>query len=94
MVARIGVPQKISDLPELTSSLQGTELLPVVTGTAPQDVTRQATVNDIRGLSLGATADRPTDLPADASFVFFDSDLGKPVFWTGSAWVDATGASA
>ena len=25
--------------------------------------------------------------------VFFDTVLGKPVWWNGSAWVDATGVS-
>lgn len=25
---------------------------------------------------------------------FFDTNLGKPIFWTGSKWVDATGADA
>ena len=35
-----------------------------------------------------ATLDRPD--PADAA-TYFDTDLGKPAWSTGSAWVDATG---
>jgi hypothetical protein len=29
---------------------------------------------------------------ADAGYCYFDTTLGKPVWWTGSAWLDATGA--
>jgi hypothetical protein len=41
----------------------------------------------------GTTAERPT-LPENAVGLYFDTTLaaaGKPVFWTGAAWVDATG---
>ena len=40
----------------------------------------------------GPTADRPTSPPTGT--MFFDTDLGKPVWYNGSGWVDATGASA
>lgn len=43
----------------------------------------------------GATADRPV-LSAMRRSIYFDTDLaaaGKPVFWTGSAWVDHTGTA-
>jgi len=38
-----------------------------------------------------ATGSRPTGMGAGATV--FDTTLGKPIWYTGSAWVDATGAS-
>lgn len=35
---------------------------------------------------------RPTP-KSDEMVVFFDTTLGKPIYWKGSAWVDATGAA-
>lgn len=39
--------------------------------------------------SYGATSIRPK--APQIGFQFFDSTLGKPIWWNGSAWVDATG---
>lgn len=40
----------------------------------------------------GATANRPVNgLVIGANY--FDTDLGKPIFWNGTAWVDSTGTS-
>lgn len=42
----------------------------------------------------GATASRPSLNPYDAGYVYFDTTLaasGKPIFWTGSAWLDSAG---
>lgn len=39
----------------------------------------------------GTTADRPS--PSFVGAVYFDTDLGKPVWWSGSNWVDATGTT-
>ncbi len=42
----------------------------------------------------GATAARPT-LPATwVGYQFFDTTLGRPVWWDGSQWVDADGVAA
>lgn len=47
--------------------------------------------------SSGETADRPFGVP-DLSFPiptgyqFYDSTLGKPIWWNGRSWTDATGA--
>lgn len=43
--------------------------------------------------SSGATADRPTKglYPGRP---YFDTTLGKPIWYSGSGWVDATGAAA
>jgi len=54
-------------------------------------------ISDITHLSLYpdavATADRPILTSNDAGKKVYDKTLGKPIWWTGSAWVDATGAS-
>jgi hypothetical protein len=28
-----------------------------------------------------------------AGYVFFDTSIGKPIWWTGTDWIDATGAT-
>ena len=41
------------------------------------------------------TANRPTLGSTDIGVLFLDTTLdadGKPIFWTGTAWVDGTGA--
>lgn len=42
----------------------------------------------------GATADRPISGLISIGFRFFDETLGKPVYWNGTGWVDATGTTA
>ena len=46
--------------------------------------------------SKGTTAQRPTaDLTSgDAGFEYFDTTLGKTIYWNGTAWVDETGVIA
>lgn len=39
--------------------------------------------------NVGITSLAPTGV--DAGFQYFDTDLGKPIYWTGSKWVDANG---
>jgi hypothetical protein len=44
----------------------------------------------------GATGSRPTFTAADIGGMYFDTTLaanGKPIFWTGTAWVDGLGAA-
>ena len=42
----------------------------------------------------GYSANRPTTLTSsDQGFQYYDFNLGKPIYWTGSAWKDATGAT-
>jgi hypothetical protein len=41
----------------------------------------------------GATTARPAAGTAGAGAMFFDTTLGKPIWSTGTAWVDATGAA-
>ena len=52
-------------------------------------VTRQVAI-----LTSGATADRPATTYLDVGYRFFDTDLGKPIWWTGADWVTADGLSA
>ena len=41
-------------------------------------------------LRIGDTSHRP--IPINPNFQYFDTTLNKPIWWTGSKWVDATGA--
>lgn len=38
----------------------------------------------------GSTLNRPVNI--QAGFLYFDTNLNKPIWWTGERWVDATGA--
>jgi hypothetical protein len=45
---------------------------------------------------LSTTANRPTLTASDVGVMYLDTTLaaaGKPIWWTGAAWVDATGAT-
>lgn len=57
--------------------------------TAQQKITAQGNL----GLK-GDTASRPQNLTSiNSGLQYFDTTLGKPIYWSGTAWVDATGAS-
>lgn len=45
------------------------------------------------GNGSGATADRPTCY-LSKGFQYFDTDIGKMIFWNGTGWVDSTGTIA
>jgi hypothetical protein len=67
-------------------STNGVATLTVNTG----GVTRQAVAKK------NTTANRPTLLAEDVGYLYLDTTLdadGKPIWWTGAAWVDATGAT-
>jgi hypothetical protein len=52
--------------------------------------------NTVLRASRGTTAQRPTLLAGDRGYIYFDTTLvaaGKPVWWTGTAWVDGLGAT-
>lgn len=50
---------------------------------------------DVNGRTSGAikgtTTERPTLVTDDAGYQYFDTTLGKPIWWNGTAWVDVTG---
>lgn len=39
----------------------------------------------------GGTSERPSNV--QTGFMYFDTTLGKPIWYSGSAWVDAVGTS-
>lgn len=43
--------------------------------------------------SYGTTEDRPSLYNSNVGVLYFDTTLKKPIWWDGSKWVDATGAS-
>lgn len=47
------------------------------------------------GLQTGTTAQRPTLTVKDRGYQYFDTSLSpiRPIWWSGSSWVDATGAT-
>ena len=46
----------------------------------------------IEKVEKGSGSVRPTLKSSISGFEFFDTTLGKPIYWNGTAWVDATGA--
>jgi hypothetical protein len=56
-----------------------------------------ASVGAVRLPRSGATAQRPTTQslpPVKKGEAFCDTTLAKVVFWTGTGWIDMTGAAA
>lgn len=51
---------------------------------------RVENIFDLRSKSTGVTASRPNNVPS--GFQYFDTTINKPIYWTGTKWVDATGA--
>lgn len=45
----------------------------------------------IEKITTGTTEQRPTGV--SLGFTYFDTSLGKPIYWKGSAWVDSTGTT-
>lgn len=58
---------------------------------APWFSTAQGILQDVS--RSGAMADRPTTSMYTGKR-FFDTTLGKPIWWNGAKWVDATGTAA
>ena len=48
--------------------------------------------NRVNVLRSGATTNRPTSDDIMSGFQYFDTTLGKPIWWNGTAWIDSTGA--
>jgi hypothetical protein len=44
-------------------------------------------------LMVGVTASRPTLVAGQAGAMYYDTTLQKPIWWTGTAWKDATGTT-
>lgn len=41
--------------------------------------------------NIGNTSNRPIE--ASKGFQYFDTTINKPIFWDGTKWIDATGAT-
>lgn len=48
-------------------------------------------ISDVK--KIGTTAERPTASIVGAGFMYFDTDLSKPIYSTGNKWVDAMGSN-
>jgi hypothetical protein len=62
----------------------------VTAGSAPTNASWQKVIVIMKG----PTANRPTLNSKDLGKMYFDTTLsveGKPIWWTGTAWVDSTG---
>lgn len=46
---------------------------------------------DITYNKKGTTLERPAAIASDIGFTYFDTTIGKPIYWNGTDWVDATG---
>jgi len=44
--------------------------------------------------TAGPTTDRPRGADLRIGRMYFDTTLGLPIWWKGTAWVNATGVSA
>lgn len=53
--------------------------------------TFEGELNGKADLSMGATTDRPTGQVT--GYQYFDTTLNKPIWYTGTVWVDATGTT-
>lgn len=55
---------------------------------------RDDELNTIKG-NKGSTSNRNnlTLTSSDSGYIFYDTTLNKPLWWTGSSWVDATGTT-
>lgn len=89
-----GVKTQISAIVPNTADAGGTVYTydAIKTGTAFA-VTVTAPVLDLPNAAAGTTAQRPPLQAWQAGFVYYDKTIGKPVFWSGAKWTDATGGA-
>lgn len=50
-------------------------------------------VNTLGYCQSGTTAQRPAPDVVQVGLPYWDTTLGKPIWWNGSVWKDATGAT-
>lgn len=50
-------------------------------------------ISNSTSTKINSGTSRPTLTAVDIGYVFLDTTLGKPIWWNGSAWIDATGAT-
>ena len=47
----------------------------------------------LKKYNIGTSEERPSVSNIDFGYMYFDTTLQKPIWWTGSKWVDATGVT-
>lgn len=82
----------IDTLAEHLQRLQDSCLLSQTAADFAQTVLQNFTALQAVVNPAGATATRPTSPPV--GLPYFDTDLGRPVWFSGTGWVDATGGAA
>ncbi len=87
--AFLGTP----DLRLLRESAKKLELDDNAGGAADLHITGNLLADTIVRPGSGATGSRPTVAAGNVGSMWFDTTLGKPIWWTGSGWVDATGTA-
>ena len=82
-----------TDFSALTKRVSSAESNIVTNTTAIATETTRATAIESTKLDLstGNTESRPTG--KIAGYVYFDTTLNKPIWYTGTSWVDATGTA-
>ena len=74
----------------ITNNATATVTTAAVSGSAPVFIAK-----DYQSVK-GSTASRPSLSTTDTGYQYFDTTLvaaGKPIFWSGTAWVDSTGTA-
>ena len=93
-------PDAIATVPDTALAEFYAKVSPVFPALVLQDIlstddTAQSELEDsitaLQTPNAGTTANRP-DEDVPAGFMYFDTTLGLPIWYTGSAWVDATGS--
>lgn len=80
-----GAFKKLTDLTRAIESLKR-QLIEIINN--------HATLIDAnQPITADTTVNRPSLAASDAGFSMFDTTLGQPIWWDGTGWVDATGAS-
>jgi len=78
------VDEKTWDWSDITTNVPTT-----ISGYGITDAYTKTEVDDKIVPKSGTTALRPTT--TEIGFIFFDTTLGKPIWWNDTSWVDATG---
>lgn len=76
-------------------AIDGHQYQPDANGTfqaRASDMVHLVEAGAVRVAASGPTAERPTD-QLHTGLSFFDTTIGRPVFWNGNAWRDAMGGA-
>lgn len=92
-----GVQGYINVINNIINKLANTESFSEIITILTNNVDALSTNNVIKSINYtnkGATGDRPSKYlnNTTVNYQYFDTTLNKPIWWTGTKWVDATGA--